>query len=202
LLGIGVCGFAVDPNLPADEARLIWLPDYDPGLVVVAPSPQVFSNSASLGVTPAFQRRGPGGNYVVVNNRHSRLPLLLTGGAKTDTSAAIIIPLDEDFAARADAALRVWRHLTGRPQLRPPTNFTVQRRRRLALTLRALDGWLAGETYRVIAQALFGSSHIPTGPGWKTHDLRDRTIRLVRAGISLMRGGYLDLLRRPARHRE
>ena len=34
-----------------------------------------------------------------------------------------------------------------------------------------------------------------------THDLRDRTIRLVRAGVDLMRGGYLDLLRYPRRRR-
>jgi hypothetical protein len=201
LLGIGGCGFAVDPNLPADEARLIWLPHYDPDVVVVAPSPPVFSNSASLGVTPAFQRRGPGGNYLVVNNRNNRFPLLLTGGARIGVPAAVVIPLDTGFAARADAALRLWQHLTGRPQLRPPTNLTAQRRRRLVLTLRALDGWLAGETYRVIAQGLFGASRIPAGPGWKTHDLRDRTIRLVRTGINLMRGGYLDLLRRPAQHR-
>jgi hypothetical protein len=43
---------------------------------------------------------------------------------------------------------------------------------------------------------------IPAGAGWKTHDLRDRTIRLVRSGVKLMRGGYLDLLRYPGRYRE
>ena len=65
------------------------------------------------------------------------------------------------------------------------------------LALRALDGRLAGETYRAIAQALFGAARVPAGPGWKTHDLRDRTIRLARAGLKLMQGGYLDLLRYP-----
>jgi hypothetical protein len=42
---------------------------------------------------------------------------------------------------------------------------------------------------------LFGDERVAAGPGWKTHDLRDRTIRLVRTGIELMQGGYLDLLR-------
>ena len=69
-------------------------------------------------------------------------------------------------------------------------------------TLRALDGRLAGESYRIIAQSLFGRSHIPAGAGWKTHELRDRTIRLARAGLKLMRGGYLDLLRYPRPQRE
>ena len=30
---------------------------------------------------------------------------------------------------------------------------------------------------------------------WKTHDLRNRTIRLVQSGLELMRGGYRGLLR-------
>jgi hypothetical protein len=67
------------------------------------------------------------------------------------------------------------------------------------LTLRALDGRLAGETYRGIARALFGAARVPAGPAWKTHDVRDRTIRLVRTGVDLMQGGYLDLLRHQRR---
>jgi hypothetical protein len=67
------------------------------------------------------------------------------------------------------------------------------------LILRALDAHQCGETYRDIARALFGARRIPAGSAWKTHDVRDRTIRLVRTGLRLMRGGYLDLLRHPQR---
>jgi hypothetical protein len=91
--------------------------------------------------------------------------------------------------------LRLWRLVTGRRRRRPPDRLTRQRRHRLVLTLRALDARLAGESYRVIAAGLFTDARIPVGPGWKTHDLRDRTIRLVRAGKELMQGRYLDLLR-------
>jgi len=42
---------------------------------------------------------------------------------------------------------------------------------------------------------LFGDARVPASPGWKTHDLRDRTIRLVHSGMELMQGRYLDLLR-------
>lgn len=127
---------------------------------------------------------------------------MLIGGANAVTPAAVVIPLDEDFGVRADAALRLWRVTTGRPRGRPPDRLTRQRRHRLGLTLRALDGRLADETYRTIAQILFGRSRIPAGAGWKTHELRDRTIRLARAGLKLMRGGYLDLLRHPRPQRE
>jgi hypothetical protein len=127
---------------------------------------------------------------------------VLIGGANAATPAAVVIPLDADFAARADAALRLWRIATGRPRGHPPDRLTHQRRHRLGLMLRALDGRLAGEPYRVIAQVLFGSARVPTGPSWKTHELRDRTIRLARAGLELMQGGYLDLLRYWRRQRE
>ena len=55
--------------------------------------------------------------------------------------------------------------------------------------------WIAGYSYRIIAQALFGETSGSAGPAWKTHDVRDRTIRLCRRGLELMRGGYLALLR-------
>jgi len=61
---------------------------------------------------------------------------------------------------------------------------------------------LEGESYRVIAQSLFRPARIPAGAAWKTHELRDRTIRLARVGLKLMRGGYLELLRYPRKQRE
>jgi len=123
------------------------------------------------------------------------LPARLIGATNADLPAAVVIPLDADFATRAEAALRLWRLVTSRRRRRSPDRLTRQRRHRLVLTLRALDARLAGESYRVIAAGLYGDARIPVGPGWKTDDLRDRTIRLVRAGMELMQGRYLDLLR-------
>jgi hypothetical protein len=69
-----------------------------------------------------------------------------------------------------------------------------QRRERLSAAIRALDARNSGGTYRSIAEALFGKKRIPDR-AWKTHDLRNRTIRLVQSGLALMRGGYRELLR-------
>jgi Uncharacterized conserved protein (DUF2285) len=66
--------------------------------------------------------------------------------------------------------------------------LTQQRRHRFSLALRALHGRLAGESYRVIAAGPFGYTRIPADPGWKSHDLRDRTFRLVRVALELMQG--------------
>ena len=95
----------------------------------------------------------------------------------------------------------LWRAATGQFRGQPQHHLTLQQRRRLVLALRALDGRLAGNSYRVIAQSLFGETRVTTGPAWKTHDLRDRTIRFCRRGLELMRGGYLDLLRYPRQRR-
>jgi hypothetical protein len=122
------------------------------------------------------------------------------GAIEIDTPLAAVIPLDANFAARGDAALRLWRLLTGQPH-RPADPLTRLQRQQLVFALRALDGHLAGATYREIAEVLFGETRVPTGSSWKTHDLRGRTIRLVRAGLRLMRGGYLDLLRYTRRRR-
>jgi hypothetical protein len=200
-LGAGVCGFAVDPDLRADRASPIWLPHLDSVLVLIAPAPQEFRSASRLRVTASFERRTSEGTFVVFGQGLDRLPAMFVGSAGAATPIAALVPLDADFAVRTDAALRFWRLVSGRPQAASML-LTVQRRRRLVLTLRALDGRLAGETYRGIAQGLFGSTRIPATGAWKTHDLRDRTIRLVRAGVGLMRGGYLNLLRFPARYRE
>ncbi|HAR25926.1 MAG TPA: hypothetical protein DCS46_16425, partial [Bradyrhizobium sp.] len=64
--------------------------------------------------------------------------------------------------------------------------------------LRALDARTDGSTYREIAEVLFGAGRI-SERDWKTHDLRNRTIRLVQSGLALMRGGYRALLRPTSR---
>ncbi|WP_346659148.1 DUF2285 domain-containing protein [Bradyrhizobium sp. 191] len=51
-----------------------------------------------------------------------------------------------------------------------------------------MGSWMA----RVIAEVLFSRKRIP-GRAWKTHELRSRTIRLVQAGLALMRGGIPHL---------
>lgn len=110
------------------------------------------------------------------------------------------LPFDDHFDARAHAARRLWLALNGRPAGPPFYELSAQRRQRLALALRALDARLDGSTYRMIAEVLFGAKRIPER-AWKTHDLRNRTIRLVQTGLALMHGGYRELLRQTRRKR-
>ena len=120
-----------------------------------------------------------------------------------DTAAqptSVVLPLDQLFDVRVAAALRLWRGLNGRSPGRDPAILPQSQRDRFVLALRALDAKLDHATYRDIAKALFGGRRLPDR-GWKTHDLRDRTIRVVRLGLDLMQGGYRRLLLHPSRRR-
>ena len=99
-------------------------------------------------------------------------------------------PLRSAFGARSTAAVRA------------PTQrrFPRRGRNRLILALRALDGRLDGATHREIAAALFGADAVPERD-WISHELRDRTARLVRLGVAMMNGGYRRLLLHPYRGR-
>jgi hypothetical protein len=114
--------------------------------------------------------------------------------------SAVLLPLDQFFEIRATAAIRLWRGLAGRKSGPNPAALPKTRRDRLILSLRALDGRLADATYREIASVLFGEAGL-SDRGWKSHDLRDRTIRLVRFGLGMMRSGYRRLLLYPYRGR-
>jgi hypothetical protein len=114
---------------------------------------------------------------------------------------AVLLPLDQLFEIRASAAVRLWRCLSGRNPGRDPAALPKARRDRLILGLRALDGRLENASYRDIAAALFAAPDV-SGRAWKSHDLRDRAIRLVKFGLGMMRGGYRSLLLHPSRRRK
>ena len=113
---------------------------------------------------------------------------------------AVMLPLDRLFEIRARSAVRLWRALSGVPPGANPAALSQQRQVRLLDALRALDGRQDGASYREIADALFGRRPVSSS-GWKTHSLRDRIIRTVRLGETLMQGDYRRLLLHPYRRR-
>ena len=124
------------------------------------------------------------GRSTTVSGRKSHQPSAVTAE----------LPFDADFEERAFAARRLWRAMNGRLPGPAFRDLSKQRRERLGKALRALDAQTTGSTYRAIAEVLFGKTRVPDC-GWKTHDLRNRTIRLVQTGVALVRGGYRRLLR-------
>jgi hypothetical protein len=156
-------------------------------------------NGLSLAEMSAGEiRQASDGWHILLRLRGLEHRLWLREPPVAERAYAAELPFDDDFEIRAHAARRLWRVLN-RHSVGPAFHeLSPQRRQRLALALRALDGRIEGNSYRAIAEGLFGAKRIPER-SWKTHDLRNRTIRLVRTGLALMRGGYRDLLRQARR---
>ncbi|RBM05154.1 hypothetical protein NJLHNGOC_14150 [Novacetimonas cocois] len=112
---------------------------------------------------------------------------------------SVVLPLDALFDVRVQAALRLWRALTGRRSGPDPATLSPDRVSRLILALRTLDGLDDGVSQREVAGVLFGREVFPQD--WLSHDLHFRMKRLVRFARGLSDGGYRRLLLHPFRGR-
>ena len=143
-------------------------------------------------------RHGPDGWHAIVPLAGAIHRLYLPEIPARGSPVLAELPFDANFDIRLLAANRFWSAIEGRRLGRPPLALPHHRRRRFILRVRALDAWLAGNSYREIAEGLFGKERV-LGRSWKDNDLRSLTIRLVQSGIALMRGGYRALLRPSSR---
>ncbi|MGV7215363.1 DUF2285 domain-containing protein [Bradyrhizobium sp. UFLA05-112] len=143
-------------------------------------------------------RRAADGWHVVLRIHGTKHHLWLKQAPQFGASYAFELPPDAEFNIRAHAAYRFLLAINGRSPGPPFHHLSAQRRKRLTLALRAFDGRMDGATYRAVAEVLFGARRV-SERAWKTHDLRSRVIRLVQAGLALMRGGYRAFLRPPSR---
>jgi hypothetical protein len=176
--------------LRANEAELFWHPHLRVSAVILTASPL---ENASLTFAPTVwpdlraRRAAQDGEHLILGAGRNEHQLWLPEPPIEGSS------LDDATPERADAVLRFRRHAAGRGARGDPTRN--HSRRRVDLTLRALDGRLSGASYRAIAECLFGPARVAAEP-WKSASVRDATIRLVRNGVALMQGGYRKFLRR------
>jgi hypothetical protein len=191
-----------DPAGSSQDQAIFWAPEVLPTIIPIVRSASDSSgNVLSLAEMSAGEiRQAFDGWHVLLRIRGLEHRLWLKEPPVADSAYAAELPFDEGFEIRAHAARRLWRALNGRPAGPAFHELSLQRRQRLALALRALDGRIEGNSYRAIAEGLFGAKRIPER-AWKTHDLRNRTIRLVQTGFALMRGGYRELLRQVRRRK-
>lgn len=132
--------------------------------------------------------------HVILGKGLRTVHLLFQDARFADYPLSILTPLDDGARARHRATGRLLDFLEGK-EIGADSRLTRQKRLRFKSLLRAVDGRSNGATYREIAENLFGARRVGSDP-WKTSPLRDTTIRLVRDGLAMVAGGYLDLLRR------
>ncbi|MHA7776005.1 DUF2285 domain-containing protein [Roseibium sp. M-1] len=139
-------------------------------------------------------RHSPDGMHVILGKGLKSVHLLLQDTHFTEYPLTIFSPLDHSARARHRAMGRFLDFLEGK-EMGADRRLTPQKRLRFKSMLRAVDGRSNGASYREIAENLFGARRVASEP-WKTSPLRDTTMRLVRDGLAMVAGGYLDLLRR------
>lgn len=122
---------------------------------------------------------------------------LPTRPADRRATYVVILPLDKLLELRAEAVLRLWRALIGRPEGRWAHDFPQQTRDRHILMLRAFDGRAAGASYRKLAEVLLGFRGRKAD--WDNDPRKNQARRLVADGRYYVRGGYRNLLRYPIR---
>lgn len=182
-----------------DPKATLWTAEALPSVIALTQLPPELEHPRfkprPLSLDPVLAAEG--GDYVIKRLGVEMRVHLDRGGADP---TAVLLPFDKLFEVRAAAALRLWRALNGRRPGPNPAALSEARRSRLVLALRALDGRLDGATHREIASVLFGANAVPERD-WISHELRDRTARLVRLGVAMMNGGYRRLLLHPYRGR-
>ena len=196
--GAGGCDFA--PGIGSGAGAALWTPAALPSVITLTEQPTDIADPKFTLPASAVDIAKDSGDVDRVIEHHGttlRVHLHQDG----DGQPAVLLPLDQLFEIRASAAVRLWRCLSGRNPGRDPAALPKARRDRLILGLRALDGRLENASYRDIAAALFAAPDV-SGRAWKSHDLRDRAIRLVKFGLGMMRGGYRSLLLHPYRRRK
>ncbi|WP_395443824.1 DNA -binding domain-containing protein [Caulobacter sp. UC70_42] len=178
---------AADPELSADEGRVVWRADVAPGIVV----PMERATFGSARRSP-LARLSP---IIGDDGAHVRLPsglqVQLRDGATSAGPLVVVLSYDADFRLRVRAVDALRRADT--TETPPRSRLSSVQQERLARALGALDGVQSHRSYREIAAQLFGD--IGDLAAFKTSSVRDVTIRLVRRGRALMAGGYLKLLR-------
>jgi len=175
---------------------VLWSPSSDGAVLLLTRRPDFLPPAAAVSADSlSVGRDAPEGAYASFSEHD--IPVLLLSGTLPEDQLAALVPFDADVFDRIDALTRMARIWRGRPPPRD-TRITAEQRRRLRLKLRAADGHMNGASYREIAIAIYGAARVDTEP-WKTSPLRDAVIAFVEGGLSLIEGGYLQLLRQRRR---
>lgn len=196
---VGGCDF-VKSILDTDHPMIPWTMTALPAVVPLTPASTAFDHLRTRPIK--FQR------HWTAARTDDELQLICSGSALRvhalgdldGHAVCAVLPLDALFDVRLKSARRLWLVTNGHNAGPDPAALSKTQRDHLVKGLRALDGRIEGATYREIAASVFRADRLPER-GWKTHDLRDRTIRLCRFAVDLMQGGYRQLLLHPYRHR-
>lgn len=186
-----------DPDTSALDLDLFWRPDCITHVARCQAQPAFGVETDTVSLRMFTARCGvllaDGRELVAVRGRKNFACLEIVEGSILQGEVTLTF-IHEGFesAARHHETLGKLRHMmrpqgnTAQDSQMPPCKYLHY--------LMALDGHLAGASYRQIAQALYGKDSV--GAYWTddTRGLKSKVRRAVAQGLALMSGGYRDLL--------
>jgi hypothetical protein len=181
------------------DAAVLWDPEACPAVLRVharscAPDSasvrlDTFVGASTLVLEAGFQ-------HLLLREDDLRLQLCAEGASLLEPARFLVeVPAGRARLAATLTGFRRLGHLATCGRLNPAQFPVDPRGTRLAFVLQALDGRLAGQSDRVIAEGLFGGDRVLADWNHPGQHLRDRVRRAVRRGQTLMKGGYRLLLR-------
>jgi hypothetical protein len=197
----GLFAFA-DPLRPACKTSVFWLPHMSRRTIRARCNLNVSSHSADVIRLASFRTKRvavagvDGVSVVTMKSGDSRTSLVAHGWPVLTRPARVTFELDgfDELTARIDC-LRMLQKLADPVSTIPGAPLPSAVDNRLRQALLALDGSLAGASYRQIATTIFGDERVRRDWDAASRFLKERTRRLVAKGRALMNGGYRDLLR-------
>jgi hypothetical protein len=186
-----------DPQMPAHTAHVFWLADQTEYSVNCTLHSANDNEVGALSLASFMGQRRvlvtPKDEFVVIANRQMSACMVVKNATFLigNSTVTFEIPGLED-PTKAIEAVQTLRRL--RTNANAETAIQSRFLPKYLNYLIALDGHLAGRSYRDIAEILYGADCI--GPYW-TDDSRGfklKVRRAVKRGVALMKGGYRALL--------
>jgi hypothetical protein len=190
--------YLVNPTESASGKPVYWSPKADPAVLVITRTPDLFEPKIQLDIPVSLTQKSAGGLNAASVFDDCMFNVIFTARAKPTDPCTALLPIDEDCLGRIETLTRFWRALHDRT-VPADTRLTSQQRRRIRLMMQAFDGRDNNASYREIADAIYGASRV-AADSWKTSALRDSTIALVKDGMAMVEGEYLQLLKHRRRN--
>ena len=195
-LSWGLCVFP-DAQKSALDADIFWHPQAISSHLRLLLSPFAGQSENAFALEDFQCRRAVlRQNYheqLVLQHGSDSIRLTACGRSLLDTRSNVTFEIDGFAKTHASVAVL---QLLSRFREAPPTKPQSHKRYNSKWHdyLVALDGHLAGGSYRDIAEVLYGADRVKSVWTDETRHLKDRTRRAVECGVALMNGGYRDLL--------
>lgn len=194
--------FFDDLDKTAEEAFVFWRRDICPAVAPVwAIEADADAGLARFDLSDlnceACMLRADGADHVLLKEAGRTIQLIWNGGDILSDGLLITAPV-ELLAATGEGgqlAMRRLLDLQRHGRIRACLFEPHARGARLRMCLQALDGRLAGASWRQVASAIFGEERTSEEWASPSRSLLDRTRRLFWGGLAYMKGQYREFLK-------